>query len=73
MTKRQEEPIGEAGIKAIRRIAQEGYGNVNGLFVDTYTASAIVAVYDALNDENKAKLLALPILRVAAVCFKLIK
>lgn len=55
MTKRQHieaqrlKTIGVAGIEACRRIATEGPTKINEVFVDAFTASAIVAVYDALN------------------------
>ena len=36
-------------------------------------ALAIVLVYDALNDENKAKYLSLPVVRMASIAFKMMK
>lgn len=65
-------PLGEDGLAEIRRIAKKGYAKVNEVMVDSFSASGIVAIYDALNAENKAKLLAMPVGRVADVCFKLI-
>ncbi len=46
---------------------------IGGVLVDDATANAICAVYDALDDVNKAKLAALPIRQMAAVAWKLVK
>ena len=67
------EPIGEAGIEKCRVILNTGYAKVNEVMVDTFSAGAIIAVYDRLNDENKAKFRALPVVRAASVSFKLCK
>lgn len=78
MTKRQFQadqaarPIGTEGIEQARRIAREGYAKINCVAVDSYSASALVAVYDRLNEENRAKLAALTVPRAVSVCFKLI-
>jgi hypothetical protein len=64
---------GEVGFAEIARIATEGYGKVNEVLVDSYSASAIVAVVNALNDTNRAKLLSFPVGKVAEISFKLIK
>lgn len=49
-----------------------GTGNHKGwVIVDAFTASAIVQVYDALNNDNKVKFFALPIDKMAKVAFKL--
>ncbi len=45
---------------------------INGHMVDLFSASAIVKVYDAVNDANKSKFKALPVARMASVAFKLI-
>lgn len=39
--------------------------------LDLFSASAVCAVYKAVNEENKAKLEKLPPLRVVSICFKL--
>jgi hypothetical protein len=78
MTKRQHieaqrlKPMGVAGIEACRRIATEGPMKINEVFVDAFTASAIVAVYDALNEANRANLAGRCVGQVAEMCFKLI-
>ena len=49
-------------------------GNKRGwVALDSFSASAIVAVYDALNEENKAKFGQLRIDRMAKVAFKFVK
>lgn len=67
-------PDGAGILAACRTIKTEGsYAKINGVMVDTFTASAIVAVHDALNEENRAKLLALPLQKIASICFRLLK
>lgn len=66
-------PIGASGIEACRRIMREGYAKVNEVMVDSFSASAIIAVYDKLNEANRAKLESLPVVKAASVCFKLCK
>lgn len=43
-----------------------------GIILDAFSASAMVQVYDALNDVNKAKLLGLPLIAAQNVVFKLL-
>jgi len=38
---------------------------INGMLVDIFTASAIVRLYDAVNQTNKEKLLKLPLEKMA--------
>jgi hypothetical protein len=40
--------------------------------LDSFSASAIVQVYDALNETNKAKFAALPIHKMARIAFKFV-
>ena len=65
-------PITHDGIVKCRDILKNGYSKVNEVMVDAFTAGAITSVYDALSDANKEKLVALPVARVADICFKLI-
>ena len=61
-------------IAACRAIlAQKQYGKINGQMVDSFSASAIINVYDAISDANKAKFLRLSIARMAHVSFSLLK
>lgn len=41
--------------------------------LDAFSASAIVAVYDALNEKNRAHYETLPLVKMARVAFKLVK
>jgi hypothetical protein len=41
-------------------------------YLDSFTASAVVKVYRAVNDGNKEKLAQLPIERLASISFKMI-
>lgn len=59
-----------AALREIKRT--QSYAIVNGVTVDHYSACAIVAVHDALIAANQAKLLSLPIPRMAAVAFRLL-
>jgi hypothetical protein len=61
-------------IAACRAIlAQKQYGKINGQMVDSFSASAIVKIYDAISDANKAKFLNLSIARMAQIAFSLLK
>lgn len=51
-----------------------GGGSKRGwMLLDGFTASAICLIFDKLNPENQAKLLAMPLTKVAEVAFKLLK
>ena len=74
MTKREHieavrvSPINEEGLARMRRIVASGTASkINECFVDTWSASAVVKVYDAVNEKNKARLLALPVARVCQI------
>ena len=43
------------------------------VYLDAWTASAVCAVYDALDDNHKAMLEKLPYLAAIDVCWKLVK
>jgi hypothetical protein len=61
-------------IAACRSIVTNGqYEKINGVMVDLFSASAVVKVFDALNETNKAKFLALSVSRMASLSFQLIK
>lgn len=60
-------------IAAIRQIVQTGQmAKVDGFRVDTFSASAIVQVYDALSPANQAKYAAMSVEKAADVAFKLV-
>lgn len=61
-------------IQALRDVLVHGYAKIDGYAVDSFTASAIIAVYDALNDANKAKYASMKTLRgMASVAWKFVK
>jgi hypothetical protein len=65
---------GDERIEAIRNIADsKQYAKVDGVMIDLFSASAIVKVYDALNDTNKEKFKNLPVAKMASVAMKLLK
>lgn len=41
-----------------------------GMLLDAFSASALTAVYDSLSEQNKAKLLAMPVARAVEICFQ---
>lgn len=44
-------------------------GKVDGSTVDLFTASAIVAVHDALSDSNRASYVQMPLMNMARTAF----
>lgn len=61
-------------IAAIRQITIEHqYAKVDGVMVDGFTASAIIQVYDALNEKNQQLFASFPIGKMARVAFQLVK
>lgn len=64
---------GDEIIAACREIVANGqYAKINGQMVDLFTASAIVKVFDAVNDSNKAKLRTLTVERLARVSMQMV-
>ncbi len=63
-------------IEIFRDVAKNGYRKVridgSKVLIDGFTASAVVQVYDALNDTNKAKFVALPLVKMVDVTWKLV-
>jgi hypothetical protein len=60
--------MGEAGLEAMRKIvAEKNAAKINECFIDLFSASAVVKVYDAVNEKNRARLLALPVGRVCEI------
>lgn len=45
---------------------------IDGVLVDVQTANAIVTVADGLSEENRAKLLAMPIGKMGLIAWKLV-
>jgi len=60
-------------IERLRLIVKESTANrVDGVFVDLFSASVAVQVYDALNETNKAKLAKLPVRKLIHICFQVV-
>lgn len=71
-TATQGDPI--VKLAALRAIAeQKQYAKIDGMMVDLFTASAIIKVYTAINEESHRKYLAMPLVRMAQVAFKLLR
>jgi hypothetical protein len=65
---------GEERIRAIRRVVDEKqYGKIDGEMADLFTCVHIIAVYDALSEQNKEKYQDLAYARMAHIAFKLSK
>jgi hypothetical protein len=65
---------GDEIIAACRSIvANRQYEKINGMMVDLFSASAIVKVFDALNETNRASFKLLPVQRMASIAFKVLK
>ncbi len=61
-------------VETCRKIAEEKQrGKYEGAWIDLYTASAVIRVYDALNEVNKAKIDACDYRKVVAVAWKMVK
>ena len=54
-------------------VAKKSAKKINGVMVDMFTASAVVKVYAAINDTNKAKMDKMTVPAMANVAFKLMK
>ena len=52
-------------------VANKQAAEVNGVLVDLFTASAVVQVYDQVNDVNKAKMQDMSAEQLANVAYKL--
>ena len=61
-------------IAALRAIVNgQGYAKIDGVTVDLFTASAIVKVYDALNEERRARYAKLSVPAMAHLAWKFVK
>lgn len=60
-------------IERLRRIVRERQmAKVDGVRVDTFTAHAIVNIYDQLNEENQRTFGSMDVRKMAAVTWKLV-
>ncbi len=61
-------------IEICRKITKEcQHDYFHGVMVDLYTASAVIKVYEALNDVNKAKFASCDYKKIVSITWKLIK
>lgn len=64
-----------AGVIAACRqiIADHSFAKINGLMVDAFSASAIIAVHDAIGGAQRDRFLAMPVEQMASLSFKVIE
>jgi hypothetical protein len=61
-------------VDACRRVVSEGFGRHRGVIIDAFSASAIVQVYDALGETNKAKYAGMnDVRKMADIAFRLME
>lgn len=53
--------------------SSQSFAKINGIMVDLFSANAIIAVHDGINDTQRAKFIALPLAKMASVAFKVLK
>jgi hypothetical protein len=69
-----EPPWPQDKLGRLRAIVDRKQCNViEGELVDLFSASVMVKVHDALNEENRARFMSLPICKMAKVAFKLVE
>jgi hypothetical protein len=59
-------------IEAARYVREHGYVRYQGQLLDITTAHMLITVYEALNEVNREKFAALPLLRAVSVGWKLV-
>jgi hypothetical protein len=61
-------------IKAVRQIVEaKQYAKIDGIMVDLFSASAIINVYDNINEANQIKYRNCNVSKMANIAFKLMK
>ena len=66
--------LNESVIDKVKEIAsKKSAKKIDGVMVDSFTASAISQIYDKVNDANKKKMDSLPITKLADLAFKLMQ
>lgn len=61
-------------VAAFREIVRtKAFGKIDGCGVDLFSASTVVAVYDALNETNRAKFASLKVREMVLLAFRLAK
>jgi hypothetical protein len=67
-------PLDEGTIDKVKEIASKKQAmKIDGVMVDSFTASAISQIYDRVNDANKKKMDSLPITKLANLAFKMMQ
>ena len=67
-------PLNEGTIDKVKEIASKKQAmKIDGVMVDSFTASAISQIYDKVNDANKKKMDSLPIIKLANLAFKMMQ
>ena len=66
--------MNESVIDKVKEIAsKKSAKKIDGVMVDSFTASAISQIYDKVNDANKKKMDSLPIIKLANLAFKMMQ
>ena len=69
---KEEVELDEGTIDKVKEIAsKKSAAKIDGVMVDSFTASAISQIYDKVNDANKKKMEKLPITKLANLAFKM--
>ena len=70
----EEVGLNEGTIDKVKEIAsKKSAKKIDGVMVDSFTASAISQIYDKVNDANKKKMEKLPIVKLADLAFKMMQ
>jgi len=70
----EEVGLNEGTIDKVKEIAsKKSAKKIDGVMVDSFTASAISQIYDKVNDANKKKMEKLPITKLANLAFKMMQ
>ncbi len=70
----EEVELDESVIDKVKEIAsKKSAKKIDGVMVDSFTASAISQIYDKVNDANKKKMEKLPITKLADLAFKMMQ
>ena len=71
---KEEVELGESVIDKVKEIAsKKSAKKIDGVMVDSFTASAISQIYDKVNDANKKKMEKLPITKLANLAMKMMQ
>ena len=71
---KEEVELDESVIDKVKQVASKKQAmKIDGVTVDTFTASAISQIYDKVNDANKKKMEKLPITKLASLAMKMLR